>query len=230
MYKNKNVEKSEDTTSSQDNTKKQTAKEILIDFLKETLDTLFFVVVMVILIRFFIGEIRWIPSASMRPTLLEGDRIFVERFSRFFTEPKRGDVMIFYPPQEELKTDAMSVFRRLIGIKCTDIAYIKRVVGMPGDKFEVVEFPDGHYQVYINDKPLKEPYIMSPDDYTPCTAEMYCGPMEIPEGQYFMMGDNRGNSQDSRYWGLLPKERFIGKALFLFWPLNRINVFGHQNY
>ena len=69
--------------------------------IKETIDTVVFVVVMIIIIKFFIGEIRWIPSGSMRPTIIEGDRIFVERYSRFYSTPKRGDVMVFYPPFEK---------------------------------------------------------------------------------------------------------------------------------
>ena len=68
---------------------------------KETVDTVVFVVVMVIIIRFFLGEIRWIPSGSMKPTFLEGDRIVVERFSRFYKTPERGEVMVFYPPSTE---------------------------------------------------------------------------------------------------------------------------------
>ena len=192
--------------------------------IKETVDTVVFVVVMVIIIRFFIGEIRWIPSGSMKPTLLEGDRIFVERFSRFYATPERGDIMVFYPPFTELKNTPWKLFSRLTGFFCKDIAYIKRVVGMPGDKFEVKQDKDGKSTVYINDKPLDEPYVRSVYDYTVCTEAMYCGPFIIPEGEYFMMGDNRGNSQDSRYWGTLPKERFVGKAVFLFWPFTRVRV------
>ncbi len=205
-------------------------KEKIKAVLKETVETIVFVVVMVIIIRFFVGEIRWIPSASMHPTLIEGDRIFVERFSRFYAEPKRGDIMVFYPPFEDIKTDPVSIFSRLTGFFCKDIAYIKRVIGMPGDKFEVKMASDGYYHVFINDKQLSEPYILSDEDYIPCSEDMYCGPMKIPAGQYFMMGDNRGNSQDSRFWGLLPKERMIGRAVFLFWPLNRVNYFSRPLY
>lgn len=190
--------------------------------IKETVETVVFVLVAVILIRFFIGEIRWIPSGSMHPTLLEGDRIFVERFSRFYSTPKRGDIMVFYPPKEELKNTPWRVFARLTGFWCKDIAYIKRVVGMPGDKFELKANSSGEYTVYINDEPLREPYIVSPYDYPPCTEAMTCGPLTIPEKQYLMMGDNRGNSEDSRYWGLLDENRFIGKAVFLFWPFTRV--------
>ena len=172
--------------------------------LKEAVDTIVFVVVAVILIRFFIAELRWIPSGSMRPTLLEGDRIVVEKITKFpqilknhsfENDPKRGDIMIFY---------------------------IKRVVGLPGEKFEIKQTIDGRSFVYINDKRLDEEYIMSEYEYNKCRENMYCGPFIIPENQYFMMGDNRGNSQDSRFWGLLPEDRFIGRAIFLFWPLKNI--------
>ena len=96
-------------------------------FLKETIDTIVFVVIAVIIIRFFIAELRWIPSGSMRPTLLEGDRIVVEKLTKFpnviknqafENEPKRGDVMIFYPPFVDLKTTPMAVFNRLTGFFC----------------------------------------------------------------------------------------------------------------
>lgn len=188
----------------------------------EIIWTIIFVVVMVIAIRFYVGEIRWIPSGSMKPTLIEGDRIFVERYSRFYTTPKRGDIMVFYPPFEQLKYTPGRVFSRLTGFFCKDIAYIKRVVGMPGDKYEIKADADGKYTVYINDKPYNEPYIRSPYDYTPCTESMNCGPAVIPPKHYLMLGDNRGNSQDGRYWGLLPEDRFIGKAVFLFWPFSRV--------
>ena len=129
----------ESQNENQSKEKKLTPKEKFIAGLQETVETVVFVCVMVIIIRFFIGEIRWIPSASMRPTLIEGDRIFVERFSRFYAEPKRGDIMVFYPPEEEIKTDPLSIMARLTGFFCKDIAYIKRVVGMPGDKIEIKE-------------------------------------------------------------------------------------------
>lgn len=204
------------------------SRDEFVDFGKKTkaaiveiIETIVFIVVMVIIIRFFVGEIRWIPSGSMHPTLLEGDRIFVDRASRFKTTPQRGDIMVFYPPSEQLKNTPWKLFARLTGFFCKDIAYIKRVVGMPGDKFELKSDENGKYTVYINDKPLDEPYIQSPYDYPPCTEAMVCGPVKIPAKHYFMMGDNRGNSQDSRYWGFLPEDRFIGKAVFVFWPFNR---------
>jgi len=194
-------------------------------FLKETIDTIVFVVVMVSLIRFFVGEIRWIPSGSMRPTLIEGDRIFVERFTRFYSTPTRGDIMVFYPPFVQLDKTPSGVFKRLTGFFCKDIAYIKRVIGMPGDKIVIKRNSRGRYFVYVNGKALDEDYILSDFDSIPCTNEMYCGPMTVPKGCYFMMGDNRGNSQDSRFWGFLPQDRFVGKAVFLFWPVTRMRTF-----
>ncbi len=201
-------------------------------WLKELVETVFFVVVMVIIIRFFIGEIRWIPSASMHPTLLEGDRLFIERYSRFYRAPQRGDILVFYPPHEEIKNDLVSVFCRLTGFFCKDIAYIKRVVGLPGDKVTITTTEEGNTFVLINDKPLKEPYVKDVTDkkYVCNSSTKYCQDVIVPENSYFMMGDNRGNSQDSRYWGFLPKERIIGKAVFIFWPIKRAEYFKRLDY
>lgn len=192
-------------------------------WIKEAVETAVFVIVMVIIIRFFVGEIRWIPSGSMKPTLVEGDRIFVEKVTRFFSLPKRGDVMVFYPPSETLSKTPLAVFERLTGFFCKDIAYIKRVIGLPGDRILISEDGNGRYAVYVNGKKLKETYIMDDYDYIPCSEKMYCGPFTVPKDKYFMLGDNRGNSQDSRFWGFLPKDRFVGKAVFLFWPFTRMN-------
>ena len=87
---------------------------------------------------------------------------------------------------------------------------------------------DGHfttnYFVYINGKKEDEPYILSKTDWIECRDDMYCGQLVVPDNSYFMMGDNRGNSQDSRFWGFLPKENIIGRAVFTFWPLNRMGT------
>lgn len=208
-------------------------KEKVKAILKETVDTAVFVIVAVIIIRFFVAELRWIPSGSMKPTLVEGDRIVVEKLTKypniikhhkFENTPNRGDIMIFYPPFVKLKANPWAVFSRLTGFFCNDVAYIKRVIGLPGEKFQIKQESEGAYRVYINDIPLNEEYIMSEYDFHKCRENMYCGPFIIPEGEYFMMGDNRGNSQDSRFWGTLPQDRFIGRAVFVFWPLNRLDI------
>lgn len=193
--------------------------------LHELLETVIFVIVAVSLIRFFVAEVRWIPSGSMRPTLIEGDRIIVERFSRFYSDPQRGDIMVFYPPFVELKNGPVLLFKRLTGFFCNDIAYIKRVIGLPGEKFEIKRDKTGAYTVYINDKPLDEPYIKSKYEFTPCEdPRVNCGPFIIPENNYMMLGDNRAYSYDGRFWGTLDKKQFIGKTTFRFWPLTRIKM------
>ena len=149
--------------------------------------------------------------------MYEGDRLFIERMTRFYSKPVRGDIMVFYPPQERLENDIPAVFARLTGIACKDIAYIKRVIGLPGDKIEIRQNNDNSFDVLINDIPLEEPYIVSRYEYPVCTDDMYCGPFVLDDDEYFMMGDNRGNSYDSRYWGPVKSERFIGKAKLLFW-------------
>lgn len=201
-------------------------------FIKEAIETILFVLVMVIIIRFFIGEIRWIPSASMRPTLLEGDRLFVERYSRFYKAPQRGDIIVFYPPDTKLKNSFGAVFSRLTGFLCKDIAYIKRVVGLPGDKINIKTNNIGETYVYINGKKLNEPYVNNPSEknYVCNSQTPYCDDVIVPDGMFFMMGDNRGYSLDSRYWGFMPQERVIGRAVFRFWPLTRIKYFNKQQY
>lgn len=189
---------------------------------KETIETVVFVVVAVIIIRFFIGELRWIPSGSMHPTLIEQDRVFVEKVTKWFRPLQMGDIIVFYPPSEQLINNPWTVFARLTGIFCKDIAYIKRIIGLPGDKFEIKQEKSGESFVYINDKKLDEPYILSTYNWTECIEGLMCGPFIIPEGNYFMMGDNRGNSQDSRFWGFLPEKRVIGRTIFLFWPFDRV--------
>ena len=193
--------------------------------LKETIETVVFVIVAVSLIRFFIAEVRWIPSGSMRPTLLEGDRIIVERYSRFYKSPERGDIMVFYPPFTELKNTPVALFKRLTGFFCNDIAYIKRVIGLPNEKFEIKRDKTGAYTVFIDDTPLDEPYIKSKFAFSPCEdPRVNCGPMIIPEHHYMMLGDNRDNSKDGRFWGTLHENNFIGRATFRFWPLTRIKL------
>lgn len=210
---------------------KKWIEEKIKPFLKETVETILFVTIMIIVIKFFLGEPRWIPSSSMYPTLIEKDRVFVERVSGFYSSPKRGDILVFYPPSTNLKYGVWDVFSRLTGFFCKDIAYIKRVVGLPNETIEIKKERDTNsYGVYIDGKKIEEPYILSEEDYIECNSTMLCGPFKIPEGEYFMLGDNRGNSQDSRFWGTLPEDRIIGRAVTIFWPLNRLKIFKTQAY
>jgi len=196
-------------------------------FLREAVELVITVLVLVILIRNGLGEPRWIPSASMRPTLMEGDRLIIEKVSGFVSTPKRGDILVFYPPFEKLDKSPWAQFTRLVGYFNNDTAYIKRVIGLPGDTIEI----KSGYGVYVNGEFINEPYIQK-FSFIGCNkiGGMYCGPMKVPANNYFMMGDNRDNSQDSRYWGFLPKDRVVGKAYFRFWPLDRIGLIEHPKY
>ncbi len=192
--------------------------------LRETIEVVFVVLVLVILIKQGLGEFRLIPSESMLPTLQIGDRIVVEKVSQWTRAPQRGDILVFYPPEPEaiLKQDPWSVFLRLTGFSGIlydkesriDTAFIKRVVGLPGETLDVKPGD----AVYINGVRLNEPYIN--EVANSCTFINYCGPIEIPEGHYYMMGDNRNHSADSRYWQFLPKDRVIGRAVFRFYPID----------
>lgn len=148
-------------------------------------------------IRTFVAEARWIPSGSMLPTLEINDRLIVEKVSYHFQTPQRGDVIVFYPTE---------ILRREVG----NDAFIKRVIGLPGD---TVEVRDG--KVYINGAALTEAYIEEPPNYV-------CDPSVVPSDRYLVLGDNRNNSYDSHNWGYVPRENIIGRAVVRFWPPQRI--------
>ena len=194
-------------------------KDYLIGTIQDWGETIVFVLVAIIILRFFIGELRWIPSGSMKPTLIEKDKVFVEKIVSLKRPVHRGDILVFYPPSYEAQKGKgfWAAFTRLTGIFCKDIAYIKRVIALPGDKFEIKRNKKGESFVYINDELLYEPYISESENWPDCKKEeLKCGPFIIPDNTYFMMGDNRGNSRDSRYWGFLPKKNIIGRAVMVF--------------
>jgi signal peptidase I len=175
------------------------------------------VMVLLIIVRTTLGEFRYIPSESMLPTLKVGDKLFVEKVSRLFQkEYQRGDIVIFFPPakasegKETIHNDPISLIIRLTGLPFLPQpeAYIKRLIGLPGDRIEIIK-GDG---IYINDQKLLEPYHEGSPEFI---ASYTYGPLTVPDGMYFVLGDNRNFSYDSHYWGFLPKERVIGRAAFL---------------
>lgn len=151
------------------------------------------VVVVAAAAAWFITEVlivnATVPTQSMETTIMAKDRLIGSRLSYRNSDPERGDIIIFKYPDDE------------------SILFIKRVIGLPG---ETVEIHDGN--VYINGDILDEPYL------TVRTEGTY-GPYEVPDGHFFMMGDNRNNSADSRYWTntYLSREAVVGKALFKYW-------------
>ena len=200
-------------------------KEKIKFFIKETVETIVTVLILVILIRSFVGEPRWIPSSSMEPTLQIKDNLIIEKISYRFHEPERRDIIVFYPPHHELDPSLWGNFTRMIGFFSKDEAYIKRIIGLPGDEIEIVPKKG----VYINGILLEEPYKKEVFEGL-CEENMFCGPYIVPENNYYMMGDNRNDSTDSRYWGTLPENRVVGKAFLRFWPLYRIGLLKHSEY
>ena len=166
---------------------------------RDNLQILVVALVLAIVIRLFIAEPRFIPSDSMVPTLQIGDRLVVEKVAYRFHLPQTGDIVVFDPPQQLLNFGYSP-----------DKAFIKRVIGTPGD---IVQVTKG--KVYLNQQPLTEPYIAEAPAY-----EMV--PVRVPADQYFVMGDNRNNSNDSHVWGFLPRQNIIGRAVFRFFPFNHL--------
>jgi signal peptidase I len=167
-----------------------------------------------------------IPSGSMEPTLAIGQRVLVNRIGMDFSEPHVGEIAVFHPPrdaEQEVCGPNPHVIR-LGGAACSQpeptrsgVNFIKRIVAGPGDVISIVE---GH--VIRNGK-------READSYTrPCSASLpqcnFPTPIKIPPGHWFMMGDNRGESDDSRFWGPVPTGWIIGGAIATYWPPDRIGI------
>jgi len=164
--------------------------------LYEWLPTLAYALVFALILRSYAVASFFIPSGSMEDTLQKGDLLIADKFSYKILrhEPQRGDIVIFWPPTK------------------TSDPYIKRVIGLPGDTLSVHEgtvFIDGHG---LNESYIKEhPY----SDF---------GPVTIPNDSFFMMGDNRNHSSDSRVWGFVARKKIEGRALFVFWPPTHVKI------
>ena len=166
----------------------------------ETLDASIFAALLSLLIITFVVQAFYIPSGSMEPTLQVDDRILVSKFSYRIGTIERGDVIVFHYPLNPGKD------------------FVKRVVALTG---ETVELRDG--VVLIDGTPIKElyPTALAGGDRA-CTSNY--GPQKIPEGQLFVLGDNRCNSEDSRFFGFVPTPNVVGKALFIYWPPQRLGI------
>jgi signal peptidase I, bacterial type len=177
-------------------------------------------------IQAFVVKPYEIPSGSMLPTLHLGQRILVDRVGTHFADPKVGDIYVFHPPKSETCADphaGQNANGQTAGRAC-DVAqtsesgdtYVKRVVGLPGDRISI---RDGH--VFRDGKAEKDSYTI------PCEGSGECNfprTITVPRGDYYMMGDNRPDSQDSRFWGPVPKAWLIGEAFLTYWPPDRVGV------
>ena len=178
-------------------------------------------VAIVLLIKAFVVNPYRIPSSSMEPTLhcarpAQGcearfsDRVLANRFIYHFRDPARGEIVVFQtPPAAEVKCGAGGTF-------------VKRIIGLPGDRLQVRVLKGNGY-VYINGRKLNEPYIEAQRRAPATPYPASGGVFTVPQGQYFMMGDNRSQSCDSRFWGTVPRKNIIGKVFMTYWPPNRIS-------
>jgi signal peptidase I len=174
-------------------------------------------------IQAFLVKPYRIPSESMVPTLAVGQRVLVNRIGARFSAPDVGDVVVFHPPAGAEENNLCGEGTPPPGAACdkptarrADVNFIKRVVAGPGDRLSIV---NGH--VILNGKRQKESFA------EPCGGGQGCDfprTVKIPAGHYFMMGDNRGSSDDSRFWGPVPRKWIIGQAFATYWPPKRIGL------
>ena len=177
---------------------------------REYAETLIIALLIALFVRTFVVQAFKIPSESMKPTLLVGDHILVNRLNYgfgleipllnrlgreviHFSTPKRGDVIVFIYPGDRSKD------------------FIKRVIGLPGEKVEIKE-----RKIYINDRLIEDPWGVFTKGNPSPILDNY-GPETVPPNSLFVMGDNRDNSQDSRYWGFVPLDDVLGKAFIRYW-------------
>jgi signal peptidase I len=191
------------------------AKDFKKSTVREYFESIVIAVILALFVRTFVLQAFKIPTGSMENNLLIGDHLLVNKFVYAPTASgveralmpistiKRGDVLVFKYPVEP------------------DRDFIKRVIGLPGETLELKE-----KKIYINGKPLDEPYVhfleeprhnAELSEVTSSDVRENFGPVTVPPDQYFMMGDNRDNSADSRYWGFMPRDYVKGKALLIYW-------------
>lgn len=180
---------------------------------REWVESAVFAFILFMIIRTFVVQAFKIPTGSMRPTLKEGDMLLVTKFTYGakipfsdirlpgLSKPQRGDVIVFLYPGDK-KRD-----------------FIKRLIGLGG---ETIEIRNG--KIYVNDKVVDDPEISSRFYYNRGEYGEEGKKIQVPPDSYFVLGDNSGSSHDSRYWGFVPKGYLVGKALVIYWPLNRIRL------
>jgi signal peptidase I len=162
------------------------------NFFLDVLETVVISVLLFLAINALSARIR-VDGSSMVPTFQDGEFVIVEKVSYRFSDPRRGDVVVFHFPRDP------------------EQEYIKRVIGLPGDQVSIRQ-----EKVYLNGELLNEPYIAA--------APRYELEFQVPEGELFVLGDNRNNSSDSHDWGTVPLDFVVGKAVFVYWPLTEAGV------
>ncbi len=189
----------------------------------ESVETIIVALALALIIRKYIIMTSVVPTGSMIPSLKVKDRLFVNKFIYRFVTPERGDIVVFKSPYKDRK----DYVKRCIGLPGDRVKYKKARVYINGDllvlpgvtimpeRMELTEeartsLTNAEYQIYLNTEYKQS--LMEFDEVV------------VPENSYYMLGDNRANSADSRFWGFVPKKDLLGKAIFTFWPLNRMRI------
>jgi len=181
--------------------------------IRDWVESIIVAFLLAMVVRAFFFQAFRIPTGSMRMTLIEGDLILVNKFiygarvpfSKYYlpavAHPKRGDVVVFVYPEDRKKD------------------FIKRLVGLPGEKIEIIGG-----SVYVNGKLLNDPVFSKIYYYNRGDFALEGKPVIVPENSYFVLGDNSASSKDSRFWGFVPKDNLLGKALVIYWPPQRVRL------
>jgi signal peptidase I len=172
--------------------------------IKEWIKTILIALVVSFAFKATVVQSYEVPTGSMEPTIMPGDRLLASRLTYHFRDPRPGDIITFVPPE--------SVPGRKTNFLGQIIPFVKRVVAVEGDLIEV-----RNQEVYRNHVPRPEPYINEPPCYN-------LPPLRVPEGKLFVLGDNRCNSLDSHIWGFLPRKAVEAAVFFRFWPISRIGI------
>ncbi len=198
----------------QDETEKKKANR---SFWRELPFLILVALVVAVVIKTFFVQAFYIPSGSMENTLMIGDRVMVNKLAYRFGEPNRGDVVVFDSPYaidghdgESFPAAVLRNIGEALGLSSPASEFIKRVVAVPGDRLEI-----RNNRVFVNGSPLEEPYLF------PGAVMRDLPERVIPSGMVWVMGDNRNNSQDSRFFEEIPVDEIVGRAFFKVWPPSR---------
>lgn len=169
------------------------------EFFLDTVETAAIAFGIFLVIYGFIAQPHEVKGNSMYETLENGDFLLTDKISYRLNEPERGDIVVFKSPVN------------------TRLEYIKRIIALPGDEIKLSEG-----KVYIDEKPLKEDYLLYDLETSPGGFLRADTPFTVPAEEYIVMGDNRPNSSDSREWGTVPRDNLIGKVFLRYWPANKV--------
>lgn len=170
-----------------------------LSFWWEVIEVVILALLIVIPIRYFLFQPFVIDGASMEPNFYDGDYLIVDQISYRFRTPERGEVIIFYAPTDPSRR------------------FIKRIIGLPGETLEATD-----NEIYITD--IEGEKFLLEESYLPRLGTGRSFSVTLEEGQYFVVGDNRDRSYDSRFWGSLPAENIIGRAIIRLWPVTRMEI------